>query len=90
LRQNVSVLGSMLGETMAASHGDAFLAKIEQIRQLSKSASAGDDASWQQLEQILRALESEELAPVARAFAQFLNLANIAEQHHGLSRRWTR
>jgi phosphoenolpyruvate carboxylase len=86
LRQNVSVLGSMLGETMAASHGDAFLAKIEQIRQLSKSASAGDDASWQQLEQILRALESEELAPVARAFAQFLNLANIAEQHHGLSR----
>lgn len=86
LRQNVSLLGSMLGETMAASRGEAFLAKVEQIRLLSKSAGGGDEASWEQLEQLLSGLQTDELAPVARAFAQFLNLANIAEQHHGLSR----
>ena len=86
LRQNVSLLGSLLGETLAASHGDAFLDRVERIRLLSKAASAGDDASWQELEQLLSGLSGEELIPVARAFAQFLNLANIAEQHHGLSR----
>lgn len=86
LRHNVSLLGSMLGDTMAASHGEAFLKKVERIRLLSKSASGGDDASWEHLEQLLSSLEVNELAPVARAFAQFLNLANIAEQHHGLSR----
>lgn len=86
LRHNVSVMGSMLGDTMAASHGEEFLAKIERIRLLSKSASTGDDESWEQLETLLAGLAPDELAPVARAFSQFLNLANIAEQHHGLSR----
>ena len=29
----------------------------------------------------------DEALPVARAFSQFLNLANIAEQHHRIRRR---
>jgi phosphoenolpyruvate carboxylase len=86
LRSNVSFLGSILGETLAASHGEAFLDKIERIRLLSKAASQGDDGSRAELETLLGGLAPAELAPVARAFAQFLNLANIAEQHHGLSR----
>ncbi|WOJ95424.1 phosphoenolpyruvate carboxylase [Congregibacter brevis] len=86
LRNNVSLLGSMLGETMAKSHGEDFLASVEKIRLLSKSGSTGDDSSWEQLETLLAGLETEQLGLVARAFAQFLNLANIAEQHHGLSR----
>lgn len=86
LRHNVSLLGSMLGDTMASSHGEEFLARVERIRLLSKSASTGDDSSWEQLESLLSDLETPELGLVARAFAQFLNLANIAEQHHGLSR----
>lgn len=86
LRQNVSVLGSMLGKTMAESHGEDFLAKVERIRLLSKSASTGDDDSWSELENLLSSMDTGELTPIARAFSQFLNLANIAEQHHGLSR----
>ncbi len=86
LRRNVSHLGSILGETMAASRGDEFLARVEQIRLLSKAASMGDADSPAELETVLAGLNHDELAPVARAFAQFLNLANIAEQHHGLSR----
>jgi len=86
LRNNVSLLGSMLGETMAKSHGDEFLASVERIRLLSKSGSLGDDVSWEQLETLLSGLEPQQLSLVARAFAQFLNLANIADQHHRLSR----
>ena len=90
LRRNVSLLGTLLGETMAEDLGDGFLAKVEQIRLLSKAASGGDEGRWDQLEALLMDLSVEEVVPVARAFAQFLNLANIAEQHHGLSREMDR
>lgn len=86
LRSNVGLLGSMLGDTMAESHGPEFLEKVERIRHLSKAGRAGDEASREEPETLLSSLEPDELAPVARAFAQFLNLANIAEQHHGLPR----
>ena len=34
----------------------------------------------------MRGLDNDQLVPVARAFAQFLNLANIADQHNLVSR----
>ena len=43
LRQNVSMLGRILGDTMSDAAGQEFLDKIEQIRTLSKSARAGDN-----------------------------------------------
>ncbi len=86
LRSNVSQLGSLLGETIAAAEGEDFLALVEQIRVLSKSARTGDEEAREELLSVLRNLDNEQLLPVARAFAQFLNLANIAEQHHRESR----
>jgi phosphoenolpyruvate carboxylase len=86
LRGNVSFLGTLLGETIAAAEGDDFLALVEQIRVLSKSAREGDQGARDQLLSVLRNLDNEQLLPVARAFAQFLNLANIADQHHRESR----
>lgn len=86
LRSNVSFLGTLLGETIAAAEGEDFLALVEQIRVLSKSARTGDEVAREQLLTVLRNLDNDQLLPVARAFAQFLNLANIAEQHHRESR----
>ncbi|MCP5202661.1 MAG: phosphoenolpyruvate carboxylase [Pseudomonadales bacterium] len=86
LRGNVSLLGRMLGDTIAAAEGDDFLQLIEQIRSLSKRAREGFGEARNELEALLLNLGSEELVPVARAFSQFLNLANIADQHHNVSR----
>lgn len=86
LRQNVSMLGRILGDTMSDAAGQDFLDKIEQIRTLSKSARAGDSGNQTRLKTLLLNLDREELLPVARAFSQFLNLANIADQHHNISR----
>ncbi len=86
LRGNVSLLGRILGEVIAEAEGDAFLEKIEVIRKLSKSARAGEQDDHLALQEILRSLDREQLIPVARAFSQFLNLANIADQHHNISR----
>jgi phosphoenolpyruvate carboxylase len=86
LRSNVSFLGRLLGETVAAAEGDDFLDLVERIRSLSKSSREGDEQAGDQLLEVLRALHNDELVPVARAFSQFLNLANIADQHHTVSR----
>lgn len=86
LRSNVSLLGQILGSTIKDHLGDEFLGKIETIRQLAKSSRAGNEDDRQQLLATLHNLSDDELLPVARAFSQFLNLANIAEQFHTTSR----
>ena len=87
LRGNVSFLGRLLGETIAAADGDEFLALIEKIRGLSKRAREGDDSAREALLALLRDLDNAQLVPVARAFSQFLNLSNIADQHNNVSRQ---
>ncbi len=86
LRGNVSFLGRLLGDTIAAAEGQPFLDLIEQIRRLSKSAQEGSTGARDELQVVLHNLGNEQLVPVARAFSQFLNLANIADQHHNVSR----
>ena len=87
LRANVGLLGQLLGDTIKDHHGQSFLDKIETIRQLAKSARQGNDDDQQQLLDTLKHLSDDELLPVARAFSQFLNLANVAEQFHTISRQ---
>ena len=86
LRQNVHLMGKLLGNAIKGQQGDEFLEKIERIRHLSKTARAGDEDAHQQLLDFLHSLSDHELLPVTRAFTQFLNLANIAEQYHTVSR----
>lgn len=77
LRSNVSMLGKVLGETIKDALGEHILERVETIRKLSKSSRAGNDANRQELLTTLQNLSNDELLPVARAFSQFLNLANI-------------
>ena len=86
LRSNVSALGSLLGETISQAQGPELLALVEQIRTLSRAARDGETEAGEQLLVLLRGLSNEQLVPVARAFSQFLSLANIADQHHTVSR----
>ena len=86
LKANVGLLGTKLGDTIRSQLGDAVLERVEQIRQLSKAARQGEELQADKLKQVLQSLTDDELLPVARAFAQFLNLANLAEQHHSISR----
>jgi len=86
LRDNVRLLGQLLGDTIRRDRGADFLAKVETIRTLSKDARSGK-ARTEDLIAALTALQEDELVPMARAFSQFLNLANLAEEHHRVRRR---
>ena len=79
LRENVRLLGEQLGQIMVSDQGSPFLERIEGLRGLSKSVHQGDDGARASLIDQVRQLNDDELVSVARAFTQFLNLANIAE-----------
>ncbi len=87
LREDVHLLGELLGQTIRNQYGQAFLDKVELIRQGAKAARRGSAEGARQLAAALDGLGEDELLPVARAFNQFLNLANIAEQYHRIRRR---
>jgi phosphoenolpyruvate carboxylase len=86
LRDDVRLLGQLLGQIIERDRGPAFLERIETIRRLAKRARGGDESAWQALSRYLAAIPADDMTDVARAFNQFLNLANLAEQHH-LTRR---
>ncbi|MCL6270942.1 phosphoenolpyruvate carboxylase [Sansalvadorimonas sp. 2012CJ34-2] len=86
LRHDIHLMGELLGQAMQDHLGAPFLEKIERIRQLSKSARNGNTNDHKELLALLHGLSDHELLPVTRAFTQFLNLANIAEQYHTVSR----
>ncbi|MFZ5560944.1 MAG: phosphoenolpyruvate carboxylase [Pseudomonadota bacterium] len=87
LRDDVRLLGTLLGDTLREQEGQAFFERVERIRRLAKQARDGDSAARRELTALLCSLKDDELLPVARAFTQFLNLANIAEQYHRVRRR---
>lgn len=87
LRNNIRLLGQLLGETIQRHLGETFFNKIENIRTLAMQARNGQLQSKQTLIEILRQLPDGELLPVVKAFNQFLNLANIAEQYDSVKRQ---
>ncbi|MDG1013005.1 MAG: phosphoenolpyruvate carboxylase [Luminiphilus sp.] len=80
LRQNVRHLGEILGQVMQ-SQGDAGLFEAVEAIRLQSKESRNDD-NHEALRALLTKLNDKQILDVARAFSHFLNLANIAEQHH--------
>lgn len=87
LRDDVRLLGNLLGETLRQQEGERLFETVERVRALSKSGRAGRAADFDELERVLVELPLDQALTVARAFAHFLALSNIAEQHHRLRRR---
>ena len=86
LRDDVSLLGEMLGATLRARSTPELFPTVERIRRIAKAARERGH-ELHALQRPLRDLPLELAVPVARAFAHFLSLANIAEQHHRVRRR---
>ncbi|MDQ2076461.1 phosphoenolpyruvate carboxylase [Marinimicrobium sp. ABcell2] len=80
LRDNVRLLGDLLGDTIREHEGQALFDKVEEIRQLGKTGQEVEDA--EPLVDMLGQLDDAHILPIVRAFNQFLNLANIAEQEY--------
>jgi phosphoenolpyruvate carboxylase len=87
LRDDVRLLGTLLGDVIREQVGDHAFDTVEKVRALSKRARVGDEAAFEELRDVLSAMPVQEAVAIARAFSMFLTLANIAEQHHRIRRR---
>ena len=87
LRDDVRMLGELLGDTLQAHAGRALFERVERVRALAKSGRSGNEDDFRVLADELGGMTVDESLLVSRAFTHFLHLANIAEQHHRTRRR---
>ena len=87
LRDDIRLLGALLGEIIAEQQGLPVFAAIEEVRQLSVQYRRFDDnAARTKLEARLEALTQDETISLIRSFSIFSMLSNIAEDCHLIRR----
>ena len=89
LREDIRLLGRLLGDTLREQEGNAAFDLVENVRRLSVMFRKKEDmADRVQLEHLLDHLSPAETLLVVRAFSYFSQLSNIAEDlHHNRRRR---
>ena len=87
LKQDIRLLGRILGDTLRDQEGQEAFALVERIRLLAIRFHRDDDfAARQELTTLLGNLEHIQSLSVVRAFSYFSHLANIAEDQHHIRR----
>ncbi len=85
LREDIRLLGRLLGDTLREQEGDAVFELVESVRRaavrFAREGNADDRAA---LHELLDDLPEATMLSVVRAFTYFLQLANIAEDAHQL------
>jgi len=89
LRDDIRLLGRILGDTLREQEGDQTFDLIESVRRAAvRFRKTQDERDRAQLEQVLDALSPRDTLSVVRAFSYFSQLCNIAEDlHHNRRRR---
>src|SRR3954453_7925858 len=79
LRADIRRLSTMLGRTLAHHGGPELLELVEEVRRLSRKAPENDGA---EITNLLAGLDTGTAVALTRAFSQYFQLANTAEQLH--------
>ncbi|MQM29791.1 MAG: phosphoenolpyruvate carboxylase, partial [Candidatus Accumulibacter phosphatis] len=80
LREDIRLLGRILGDTVSQQEGSKLFDVVESIRQNSVRFDRDfDEDARTELERILAELPRDTMLAVIRSFTYFLHLANIAE-----------
>ncbi|WP_407281048.1 phosphoenolpyruvate carboxylase [Aromatoleum evansii] len=87
LRDDIRLLGRLLGDTVRAREGETVFELIERIRRDSiRFRRDADHGARDELEAALDRLSREDTLHVVRAFSYFSHLANLAEDQHHIRR----
>ena len=87
LRDDIRLLGRLLGETILDQEGQAIFDLVERMRLLSvRFHRDNDQAARRELEVLLKGLSPEQAPRIVRAGTYFSHLANIAEDQHHIRR----
>src|SRR5271165_5419143 len=87
LRDDIRLLGRILGDTVREQSGAEVFDTVESIRQNSVRFRRNEDVTARrELEASLNSLPPTEALQIIRAFGFFSHLANIAEDQHHIRR----
>src|SRR6516164_8644418 len=85
LRNDIRLLGRILGDTVRDQEGADVFDVVERIRQTSiRFHRDEDNGARRELETILDSMSIADTARIVRAFSYFSHLANIAEDHNNI------
>jgi phosphoenolpyruvate carboxylase len=85
LRDDIRLLGRVLGDTVRDQEGANVFDLVESIRQTSIRFHRDEDRhARRELESILDSMSISETVRIVRAFSYFSHLANIAEDHNNI------
>src|SRR3954467_6076938 len=88
LKEDIRLLGRLLGDVLRDQEGDAVFDVVETIRQTAVRFRRDDDPeAGVELTELLHKLSRNQTISVVRAFSYFSHLANIAEDQHHIRRR---
>ncbi len=88
LREDIRLLGRLLGETIREQVGVEAFELVEEIRRLSVAFERdADSETGHTLDGLLRGLPMDRAVSVIRVFSYFSYLINIAEDRHHIRRR---
>jgi len=88
LKEDIRLLGRLLGNVLREQEGDAVFDVVETIRQTAvRFRRESDPQSGTDLNRMLKKLTRDQTISVVRAFSYFSHLANIAEDRHHNRRR---
>ncbi len=88
LRDDVRLLGNMLGDAIIRFDGEEVFACVERFRALFKRIHETDGlTAKQELEELILKIDSSTANKVIKAFLTYFDLTNIAEQNHRRRRR---
>ena len=81
LRDDVRLLGNILGNVIKKQEGQTFFNLVEKIRKLSKAnrANIKQKDSYKKITQTLSQINPINLYKLTRAFSHFMNFINLAE-----------
>ncbi len=83
LRNDVRLLGELLGRVLRDAGGDDLLADVERLRELTiRSHGEPDGDAMAEAERLVAGFSPERAEQVARAFTCYFHLANLAEEYH--------
>lgn len=88
LRDNIRLLGNLLGEVIIDIEGKDFFDLEEYIRTTTKSLREKHSTSrLRSLKKKIASLDVSTLSKIIRAFSIYFQISNIAEQNHRIHRR---
>jgi len=88
LKEDIRLLGRLLGDVLRDQEGEEVYAVVETIRQTAvRFRREADAGAAKELDGMLKILTREQTISVVRAFSYFSHLANIAEDQHHIRRR---